>query len=283
MDKKQQQTMSPMAFRLCMLALAAFIAVMYVYIKGNPITKFKIDKHAETYLAENYPEIARQVQTSQGAYYTDFGHTIVSTDGVEHNPDKGWGIYFYNPDNYLMNFAMRYDKKGNLLFDGCKEYYMKGGSILNALSGEYREFIVGAKNDEYYNGMGAVGISPAGLIREIGAEAWFDGREDPNGVLTKMEYTGPVLDINKEYTMEELANQYGVINFTFREDDDGDIDSLYNRCIEVRNFTEKYNLPFATVNVGTRLFDGTSGLTKEELYSDNLKEIIEDKYSTIWK
>ena len=91
------------------------------------------------------------------------------------------------------------------------------------------------------------------------------------------QYTGPVLDLNKEYTMEELAAEYGIRLFNYKDEQTSE--NLYTRCLEVREIIEKYDIPFSKICITLDRDNGLYNISREQLFSDDLMAFIEDNYT----
>jgi len=269
---ESRNTISPMVYKLTMMALVVFIVVVYVFFKGNPLDAMKLNKQTDRYLKEKYPEIREQVYRSTDAYF-------IKNAGHDNNllKDGAWYVYYSNDEDSFMHFNFVYSPDCEMIYDGCGDLYMNGGTIYRHFSDQYRNYIVEIHQDVYNNGMPKSGITISSVTGGDYAEAWFENGQH----LTHSEkYEGPVLDINKKYTMEELANEYGVIHFRYN-DDEKTPGQLYKRRLEVVTIVKEYNIPFNKAQIELGFFEGVFGLTKEELFSEDLKTIIEDNYTTL--
>ena len=270
--------------------LRTFFAVMtigivfaFVYFKGNPLIGMKLDKETDRYLQENYPEVWQEIERTTDAYFIkNFNFLPDSVMNYKNNDykslytDGGWWIYYSNKETPYMRFTMVYNRDGNLVYDGCKDRYLTGGAIYTHFSDIYRNYIVDIYDEVYNNGLPKSGITLSAVLGDDSAEAWFI--DSPNKMDCE-DYIGPVLDIAQEYTMEELAEQYGEIVFTYRNDEKT-IDQLYKRRLEVAAVLKEYDVPYKKVRITFGVFEGVYDLTEELLYSDDLKPYIEENYMT---
>lgn len=280
-NTRKNKALSPWAVRVIFIIMAIGIVRIYVYLKGNPLTGMGLNKKADRYLHENYPEIAGQVYRSRDAYFVkvfDFRPQSMKEDS---EADGRWYIYYSSENDPFMHFNLCYSRNGELIYDGCKENYLKGGTIYEYYSDEYRSFIVDIHNEIYNNGMPKSGISVSSVVGGTSAEAYF---ADVHNAAHYSEYLGPVLDVKKEYTMEELASEYGHIDFNYDVSaEERTIENLYARRIEMRNIIDEYNIPAKTFTVSFRLFEGAYNMPVSALYSDNLMEQLEEYYVNIYK
>ncbi len=247
---------------ILLILFGAGIIFAMVMSQGNPLTKIKLKKESYRYISANYPDIAPKVTLQKnGVYY------ISTQDGYQ------WFVYYENPDDIYMYFCMIYNKDKELIFDGCAENYLKGGTISERLSTEYEGMIGKIHTEEYFNGMPYGSISLSSLMSKPHMDAYLESAPPaPNE-----GYSGPVFDVTKEYTVDELAKDYGKIAFYYPEDEKTNR-QLYQRRLEVRNIAEKYNMPFKTITIAFTMLNGAYDLTYEDLFSDNLEQIIREKH-----
>ena len=281
MNNVARKPMSPLLFRLCMTAMAVLICVSFLYIKGNPFTKNKIDKIADSYVQQTYPEIWKKCNRETDAYFIN-DILLFDPETEKYSLDDGkWYVYYSSEEDSFLRFNLCFSRKGELVYDGCKEYYLLGGTIYEKLSDEYRSYVLGIHQDIYNNGMPKSGISLASLLNGTNAEAHFVNVHHRGH---DSEYTGPELDITKKYPMEELAAEYGHIDFNYEvEAEDRTMETLCELRTEMRDIIDNYNIPVKTVTVSFRLFDGAYNMPAEALYNDNLMETLEDYYINIYE
>ena len=88
----------------------------------NPVTANKVEKQGKAYLEANYPGVYEQVKTPNS------GDAYQMQDG-------NWSIHYFarekNNDMFskqLFSFNLVFDEDLNIVVDGYKDYYLKGGS-----------------------------------------------------------------------------------------------------------------------------------------------------------
>lgn len=244
----------------------AFFA--YSIILGNPITKFKLDKESNKYIINNYPEISENVfQSSEGAYYL----SPLST-----KEEGKWLVYYYGKESEILNFALVYNTQGKMIFDGYKEQYLKGATIITHFSDIYKDYFIDIHNEVYNNGM------PSVVGSKTNGHAYLE-----HSVRNSYdEYTGPVLDMSRSYTMEELANEFGVIQFQYERLKDEEVTIEKFICLrnEAKEIVLKYNIPFKTVNI---LYHDLSGclldVERNIFLGDDFSEYAKENFIDLHK
>ncbi len=286
-NTRKDKTLSPWAVRIIFIIIAIGIVRIYVYLKGNPLTGMGLNKKADRYLNENYPEIAGQFTRITDAYFVKDKISVWDSENQKYSVVNGtWNIYYAQELDITRHFYFVYDRSGNLVYDSCSERYLKGGMIYNRLSNKYDSYIDKIFNEVYNNGMSQYYYNPDDMFENSFASGLFENDQTTKQALGMWpasghteQYTGPVLDLNKEYTMEELAAEYGVLLFNYK--DEQTRENLYNRCLEVREIIEKHDIPFNKVCVTLDRDNGLYNISREELFSDNLMEFIENNYTVM--
>lgn len=284
-NTRKNKTLSPWAVRVIFIIMAIGIVRIYVYLKGNPLTGMGLNKKADRYLNENYPEIAGEFIRTTDAYFVKDKISVWNSEKQEYSVVNGvWNVYYSKnsvPDAYIY---FVYDRSGNLVYDSCKEKYLKGGMIYSKLADEYNYYIQNIFSEVYNNGLGQYSFNPDKLLENSFASGVFEndrttkqslGMWPPSGHTE--QYTGPVLDLNKEYTMEELAAEYGIRLFNYKDEQTSE--NLYTRCLEVRDIIEKYDIPFSKICITLDRDNGLYNISREQLFSDDLMAFIEDNYT----
>lgn len=192
--------------------------------------------------------------------------------------DGIWFVYYSDPNDEFLRFYLCYNRKGDLIFDSYEEYYLKGATIYEYYSNMYREYFVNIHDEIYDSSKCVTWTSATSIFSYTHGEAYFKDYS-PIG---NEPYNGPILDINKEYTMEDLANEYGCLQFIYKVDDeDKTAKDIYEKRLEIRNIIDEYNIPFKEINIAHDFSSCIFGLTREDLYSDSLEQIINDNYENL--
>ncbi|MBE6865489.1 MAG: hypothetical protein E7492_00820 [Ruminococcaceae bacterium] len=282
---------------LSFIIVIAFIAGGYLYVdfNGNPLDAIKLNKHSDLYMQENYPDIWQNVHRSQNAYFIKSDISYWDNNKQQYIPVDGtWQVYYEDNNDYFSYMYLVYDRNCNLIYDSCSDRYLKGAMIYAKLEQEYENYIKNIFNEEYRDGVPMHSISAETLAGESHAEAVFMYH---NTHISHIEpYSGPVLDITREYTMEELAADYGEIYFRFMDDIyympgngtspdaskyNNVVDNLYSRCLETRDIVEKYNIPFNNISISHGMFEGIFKIDRRQLFSGDLYQFIYDNYTVI--
>ena len=275
-----------------MLVVFAFF---YIYEKGNPLDANKLNKESDLYLQQTYPDLQDEFKRTTDAYFIRADISYFDKASQTYIPTDGsWQVYYTKtnqPDTYIY---FVYDKDKNMIYDSCSDRYLKGAMIYEKLEQEYSNFIKNIFTEEYNNGIPKHSTSLETVMNESHADADFMYH---NNHISHIEpYSGPVLDITQEYTMEELANEYGQVYFRFNDgisynmNQDAEavkesyrtvVDNLYNRCLEVKEIVTEYKIPFKNISITHGLFEGVFNITYEQLFSDNLYQFIYGNYTII--
>lgn len=181
---------------------------------------------------------------------------------------------FSNPEDDMMHFQLMYDRNGNLIYDGYTDHYLKGGTIYMHLSSEYSTQVRKLFNDTFRNDSGATGVTISSIINSTSAAAYFEN--DSTGGWEN--YAGPVLDIEKEYTVQDLAAEYGCIEFHFAEDKEQTKENLYQRLLQSKELLAENEIPFSKFSITYKIGNGVYGITAQELFEGDLKQIVEERY-----
>lgn len=287
-----------LGMKIMPLLLAAVLAVagyLYVDMNGNPFDASKINKQADTYMQENYPDIWQNVYKSTKAYFVKADISYWDEESRQNiTADGTWQVYYTDNDNSWSYIYLVYDRDCNLIYDSCEDRYLKGATIVEKLEQEYETFVKTVFNDVYHYGIPRRSVSASTLRNESHADAWFYYSNTYGSHITP--YEGPVLDINKQYTMEELAAQYGEVFFRFMDDItynmnqepeavkesyETAVDNLYKRCMEVRDIVKEYSIPFENISITHGFFEGLFNISYEQLFSDDLYQFIYDNYTVM--
>ena len=294
-----------------MMTIFGIIAVvilyaLYVNENGNPLIAKKLEKQTDVYIQQTYPQIRDKFYKKEGPFYlkVEKGENYCIWDEERKQYqffDSCWVAYYFekNTQNLYNYIYFVYDKDQNLIYDSCGDRYIKGGNIYQRLSEEYNVHIMKIFDKEYNNEDSIYSLSGDKEYSKNYARGLFENSfDDPvypaieNSALTQY-YNGPVLDINKEYTMVELASEYGKIYFNF---DDGInympgngtppdssqyqkvVDNLYKRCLEVRAIIEKYDIHFKKITITHQGNEGLINIDYEQLFTEDLYQFIYDNY-----
>lgn len=284
---RKNKTLSPLAVRVIFIIMAIGIIRVYLQLKGNPLTGMKLNKEADRYIQENYPQLSGQFIRTTDAYFIKDKISVWNSDKQEYSVADGtWNIYYSKsstPDAYIY---FVYDRDGNLIYDSCKEKYLKGGMIYKKLSEEYNYYVEKIFNEVYNNSLPKVSFSYAAILEGSFASGWFENNQTikqaagmwPASGHTE-QYTGPILDINQVYTMEEMADEYGIVLFNYN--DEQNAENLYTRCLEVRDIITEYNIPLNKICITLDRDNGLYNIGREQLFSEDLMQYIKDNYTVL--
>lgn len=288
------------------IVMLIMLCGLYIYQNGNPLIARKLEKQSDVYLQQTYPQIRDKFYKKEGPFYLKVAkgenYCIWDEERKQYQFfDSCWVVYYFEKDTQdLYNYIyFVYDKDLNLIYDSCGDRHLTGGNIYQRISEEYNVHIMQIFDKEYNSEDGIYSLSgdkeysknyARGLFENSFYDSIYPAVE--NSALTQY-YKGPVLDINKEYTMEELASEYGKIYFNF---DDGInympgngtspdssqyqkvVDNLYKRCLEVRAIIEKYDIHFKKITITHQGNEGLINIDYEQLFTEDLYQFIYDNY-----
>lgn len=250
--------------KLVAIVLIVSFVLFIVWYFGIPFDNHRIMKNADRYIEENYPELQDKV------VYKDYN---VHFSPALHNPDMAWwdgvwSVYYSSEDDEFLHFSLNFNRKGELIYDGYKESYMKGHTIYNYYSGTYSGYFSKIFTDIYEKDYLLLGFNPATALKHTRGNAFFE----PEAYIDNSDEI-PVLDITKEYTMEELANEYGTLQFWYGSDEPTK-ENLIQRCIEAREIISKYNIPCNKVRIGIDFSCFMAAIPAEEFMDSSAEELV---------
>ena len=287
---------------ITIIVTVVILSGLYIYRNGNPFTAKKIEKLTDVYIQQTYPQIRNNFGSADGPFHLEGKYPIPIWN--EENQqyqffDSCWVTYYYekNTLDFYNYIYFVYDNELNLIYDSCGDRYMTGGNIYQRLSEKYNVHIMQIFDKEYNSEDSPYsllnnGVSnyARGLFENSFSDPAFPAVE--NSALTQY-YRGPILDINKEYTMEELASEYGKLYFNFDDDitfwpgdgtspDDSDfqtaVDNLYKRCVEVKEIIQKHNIPFKKITITHQGNEGLININYEQLFTEDLYQFVYNNY-----
>ena len=202
----KQKTSKGGGYLIIALIALVFMARMIWAFGGvtNPMTANKVEKRGKEYLEANYPGVYEQVKTpnSGDAYETEDGLWSIHYFSREKNNDMFSKILF--------SFNLVFDEDLNIVSDGYKDYYLKGGSVYSDHSSQFYTRIHKLVSPAY----GSEQLPMEGAFVEKLYDYYFEDikfYEAGDG----HNYTGDYLDPTKEYDNNELAAKYGRVNLKF--------------------------------------------------------------------
>lgn len=277
------------------------LCALYICRNGNPFTANKIKKLTDIYMQQTYPQITDDFGKADGPYYLDGNYSVWDKETEQYQLIDGcWVVYYSNGAKQLYNYVhFVYDKNLNMIYDSCGDRYLTGGNIYHRLSEEYNVHIMQIFDKEYNSENSPYSLLNNDVYSKNYARGLFENSVNDsafpaveNSALTQY-YRGPVLDINKEYPMEELAKEYGQLQFNFDDGitywpgdgtspDNSDfqaaVDNLYKRCVEVREIIKKHNIPFKKITITHQGNEGLINIDYEQLFTEDLHQFIYDNY-----
>ncbi len=274
------------------IAILGTTWIFSVYSHGGNKQKSIIEDISAEYIYENHPEVSDKISlTNNGANFrpkskwiTDQTASLPWWDGVWLVPYSVKGYEHLKAENGDTQFFMMFNRMGDkILFDGYKDNFAKGGIVLKAAEAKYNETVfkifndkrelsrkADEKNDFYDTKL---------IVTFVHPDSVTGGTTSPD--MTE-NYNGPILDINKDYTLDELATEYGHLQFNF-DGDEKTLENLYNRRLQVQDFIKDNNITFKDITIVNGMLYGAYNLTQQEIMSDDLKAVIGRKGGSIFE
>ena len=265
---------SDLSFKIIMsMFLIAVVYVIYLFT-GNPIKRVTLQKQTDEFIKTNYPdiydEVTENVNSGTIRYMSHFSNNnLALTDGI-------WNVFYFSSEDSYLHFTITYDKKGDMIYNGYEQGYLKGETVYDSNSSNYREFMYTFLNEndkladfkDLYSSFG-------------GTEAYFE--ELGNEFFE--EYNGPYFDPTKEHKMEDLANEYGIIQIGFKYTKENSAEDFCEKRNIIKKSLTEENVPFAKITILYPLekeilnFDGIYRMSKEEFLNNDIEKLVEENYS----
>ncbi len=234
---------------------------------GNPITRVKIKSDAKSYVLQNRPDLLEDAKISDVSfdYYRKKYYINVERQEVEYG----------TPDFHIESLAsFVYDSNGNMLSNNLTTRFCDTYDLFNYLENDYdkllrstREKYLNSKNTEDFDGYSA-DILPVLIDKYLEGSTNFTGYPDRE------------FDLNgDDKYIWELQNEYCYIQVKF-PDAPVDAEIMCKLAKKVTEVFDDNNFPYRYVNIiYGKFFDIENNalcmeMTREELHSQNLKEIL---------
>ena len=245
------------------LLLIAFLAVFANAMIGNPVSKYKAEKSAKKYIAENYSG-------------TDFYAERTSYSFKDGN----YIVYIKSPSSEDSSFSVSVNSKGDIVYDRYEEDVTHRGNTARRLDEEYRNLV----NDVLDSGKipynmpiyyGTLVI----YTREI--RNMIDSSDIQNKYENAIIQEDLVLD--EEYNIRQLAQQAGHICI-YVENDVVNIETAKDMLLNIKNILDENQVPFYTIDF-TLQYPMSEDKTRPEgsvnitafLYSDIYEEGLTER------
>lgn len=249
-----------------LVAIPFILVIMFLlmFLYGNPISRYKVKIKCENYLQENYPEL-NNIELEHSYSYSSNTIGTISLENMEHI------FNFYCNDKPLLYFNIKYNYHGDLIYDGYKNSYLKGETVYNYYSDKYSSYFSEIYKSKHKDDTNTFGLT---------TKSMFEGNNSSASFISIYEdsvYNGPKLDMNKEYDMLELADEYGILFFKFANEEENSVEDLYQkRCIVKENLSE-FDIPFKYITITydfieSGKLEGVYEMTKEQFLADDMKD-----------
>ena len=282
--EKRQYRLSKLHLITSVILGVGLLCGVFFSISGNTITKYKIEKQAKKYLSENYRDIYDPTVPISVSYNSD----------IDENGQK---VIFYRAwatdnkgDNDLCLF---YDKKGVLVNDCVKNYYLTGGSRYYRYNFNYAHYVDDTLTEVLGNNF-KYGKITDGCFKGMKIHANSTLKNAPDIYECNGIYTGPKYDTDNitDEEFKEIALENGIIDVEIERDV---TDRCEDFCESVVNFAKalkESDLKYNKVKIRIDTTKSVTGInsylmmtamagtfTYEEMQSDELYHLAKRKYT----
>jgi len=262
-------------YLLIPILLVSFVG--FKYIKGI-IAEKRAEKAILAYVEETYGDeldkfeyvIGDTVSIHVGDTASIFGISSKTTD---------YYLSFHQQELWYGSFEIKADLDNNIVYDGYKNWYLLGGTVLQHNNSVYADTGYAIQKPLANKAMAEnicasadqLSVSPSLRYKTGTAEGGF------GSVLIE-----PQLDPQKEYSLDRLAKDYGEIFITLKADDiSEDAFGRYaNLCAQhLKNSDSVYNnavICLAPNKTSDTLYLAVK-LTAEEINSGDIQQLIAEK------
>jgi len=262
-------------YLLIPILLVSFVG--FKYIKGI-IAEKRAEKAILAYVEETYGDeldkfeyvIGDTVSIHVGDTASIFGISSKTTD---------YYLSFHQQELWYGSFEIKADLDNNIVYDGYKNWYLLGGTVLQHNNSVYADtgyaiqkpLANKAMAENICTSADQLSVSPSLHYKTGTAEGGF------GSVLIE-----PQLDPQKEYSLDRLAKDYGEIFMTLKADDiSEDAFGRYaNLCAQhLKNSDSVYNnavICLAPNKTSDTLYLAVK-LTAEEINSGDIQQLIAEK------
>ncbi|MBE6865570.1 MAG: hypothetical protein E7492_01240 [Ruminococcaceae bacterium] len=262
-------------YLLIPILLVSFVG--FKYIKGI-IAEKRAEKAILAYVEETYGDeldkfeyvIGDTVSIHVGDTASIFGISSKTTD---------YYLSFHQQELWYGSFEIKADFDNNIVYDGYKNWYLLGGTVLQHNNSVYADtgyaiqkpLANKAMAENICTSADQLSVSPSLHYKTGTAEGGF------GSVLIE-----PQLDPQKEYSLDRLAKDYGEIFITLKADDiSEDAFGRYaNLCAQhLKNSDSVYNnavICLAPNKTSDTLYLAVK-LTAEEINSGDIQQLIAEK------
>lgn len=282
--EKRQYWISKLHLITSVILGVGFLCAVFFSIGGNMITKYKVEKQAKEYLAENYRDIYDPTVPISVSYNSD----------IDENGQK---VIFYRAwaaDNKGNNdLCLFYDKNGVLVNDCVKNYYLTGGSRYYRYSFNY----VGYVNDTLAEVLGnnfKYGKITDGCFKGMKIHANSSLKNAPDIYECKGIYTGPKYDTDNitDEEFKEIALENGIIDVEIERDVTDRCEDFCKSVVDFAKVLKESDLKYNKVKICIDTTKSVMGInsywmltamagtfTYEEMQSDDLYDLAKRKYT----
>ncbi len=204
----------------------------------NPITAKKVEKRGREYLDTNYPGVYEQVKTQ-------------NSGTANQNQDGNWGIYYFQREknndmfskNTNLSFTLVFDDELNIVSDGYRDVYLKGGTVYSNCSSQFYRNVRDLLYPDYSN-------NPIPLDGTFIEKLYDYDLENTHfyeaGDYTN--YTGDYFDPAVEYDQREMEAKYGRIDIKMAIED-GTYDDYVQAVKSVVKKLDENNQPYHSLHL----------------------------------
>lgn len=260
-------------FNLAIAIVAFIFMARVIWAFGgaqNPVTTSKAEKRGKAYLETNYPGLYEQVKTQ-------------NSGNANQLQDGNWSIHYFqrekNNDMFSkytnLSFTLVFDNELNIVSDGYKEFYLKGGTVYDNHSSQFYRNVWDILYPSYNN-------KPIPLDGDFVEKLYDYDLEDTKfyeaGDYTC--YTGDYFDPTMEYDQREMEAKYGRIDIKMAIEN-GTYDDYVQAVKAVVKKLDENNQQYNSLHLymyfrDNEIFFCDADFTKEQIDA-NLDSLIENE------
>ena len=261
------------------LAIPALIVAVVAFHYGKGfLQEKKAEKAILAYVEETYGDELDKFEYIIGDTVSIHVGDTASIFGIS-SKTTNYYLSFYEPDLWAGSFEIKAGLDNNIVYDGYKNWYLLGGTVLQHNNSVYAENGYTIQKPLANKAMAENICTAADQLSVNTSLRYKTGTAEGGFGSVLIE---PQLDPQKEYSLDRLAKDYGEIFITLKSDDiSEDAFGRYaSLCAEhLKNSDSVYNnavICLAPNKTSDTLYLAVK-LTAEEINSGDIQQLIAEK------
>ena len=261
------------------LAIPALIVAVVAFHYGKGfLQEKKAEKAILAYVEETYGDELDKFEYVIGDTISIHVGDTASIFGIS-SKTTNYYLSFYEPDLWAGSFEIKAGLDNNIVYDGYKNWYLLGGTVLQHNNSVYAENGYTIQKPLANKAMAENICTAADQLSVNTSLRYKTGTAEGGFGSVLIE---PQLDPQKEYSLDRLAKDYGEIFITLKTDDiSEDAFGRYaNLCAQhLKNSDSVYNnaiICLASNKTSDTLYLAVK-LTAEEINSGDIQQLIAEK------